>query len=327
MGGREQLVVDNSILAATAKCDTYAYSRYALGLSTRQESLAMAAGSAIHLGLAAWLGGASRADAVSVVATDYESAVSRHLRLTERDRLSADDRRFEPAWIEAIFEQWLERFEGTAFPFKVIEIGSTERPVSADFEMDTRRGRGVTYVARLDAVVRRWTAGGRWSMDHKTTRKATDWWIEGQKISSQFSGQLWLGRTLGRPFEGVILNVIEIPEPHTSEGTCKVHKVSYQECSIRHAGGTFVYVQRSEPEMQAWLKSARRLVQRYEQLFDRAADSGIEGVKDVSMQGRFNGSCTFCEFREWCRLGRPTSASAVRATFLADPWDPLRPAA
>jgi PD-(D/E)XK nuclease superfamily len=318
-------VVDNSILAATAKCHTYVYVRYGLGLNTRSESLALSAGSAIHLGLAEWMGGASVKRAVSVMATDYEEAVSRHLRKTERDQLGADDRRFEPEWVEAIFQQYLDHFEGQ-FPFKVIEVGRIEAPVSADFQqITTLTRRPVLYVARLDAIVRRWEAGGQWSMDHKSTRKATEWWVEKEKISSQFSGQLWLGKRQEREFQGVVLNVIELPEPHRSERECPEHHVSYQECSVRHAGSTFVYVQRSEAEMVAWEMSARRLVNQYDRLQAKADVEGITGVTSVSMQGRFNQGCVFCEFREWCRLGRNTSKAAVRATFIDDPWDPLKP--
>jgi hypothetical protein len=324
--GDEWLVVDNSILAATAKCETYAYTRYGLGLNTRAESLALRAGSAIHLGLADWMGGGSVKHAVEVMAVDYERAVSRHLQKIERDQLGADDRRFEPQWVEAIFQQWLDRQTDAGFPFKVIEARSAERPISHDFGMRAVVTRlPVLYVARLDAIVRRWEAGGRWSMDHKSTRKASEWWVEKEKISSQFSGQLWLGKARGEDFQGVVLNVIEVPEPHHSDRKCPQHKVSYQECSVRHAGGTFVYVQRSEAEMVAWEMSARRLVNRYDRLRAKAIAEGITGVESVSMQGRFNGNCVFCEFREWCRLGRNTSKAAVRTTFIDEPWDPLKP--
>ena len=87
--------------------------------------------------------------------------------------------------------------------------------------------------------------------------KASDWWVEKQKVSSQFSGQLWIAAQLGEPLAGVVLNVIEIPEPHKSDRKCAEHKVSYQECSVRHAGNHLVYVTRAPVEMASWEMSAR----------------------------------------------------------------------
>lgn len=320
----QPLVVDNSILSAVAKCDTYCYVRYALGLTTREENLAMGAGSSIHLGMKAWLDGQGVDQAVKVVSEDYERRVEEHLRLIARTRLTAEDRRFEPEWIEAIFHQYLMRNEGK-WPFKVVQM-MTEVPVHAPFDVDVPSGKPVTYVARLDAIVRKWESGGKWLMDHKTTKKASDWWIEKEKVSSQFTGQLWLAGQGAFDFdpEGVVLNVMEIPEPHRSDKVCPVHKVSYQECSVRHAGGTYTFVTRHAQEMVGWLYTVEKLIRRYDRLCTRAEDEGIEGIDQVQMQGRFSKECTFCDQKEWCRLGRNTSARAVEATFVQHRWNPLR---
>ena len=61
-----------------------------------------------------------------------------------------------------------------------------------------------------------------------------------------------------------------------------------------------------------------------ERLVTRAQRDGVEAVADIQMQGRFNDSCTFCEMKEWCRVGRPTREANIRTTFVPDPWDPLR---
>jgi hypothetical protein len=318
----EPLVVDNSILSAVAKCDTFAFVRYACGLNTREESLALGAGSAIHKGFQAWLEGQGNDRAIEVMAEDYEGRVERFLRLTDRHALGKDDKRFEPAWVEAIFTQYLNRYDGR-WPFKVVKA-TAEKPISAPWP-GASHGRPIIYVARLDAIVRKWEAGGKWLLDHKTTRKVSDWWIEKEKISSQFTGQLWLAREQGivAGAEGVLLNAMEIPEPHRSDKICPLHKISYQECSIRHAGGQFVYVTRHEAEMEAWKFSAQRLIKRYGNLVNWAEEAGIEGVGEVQMQGRFNQGCVFCPQKEWCRLGRNTKPAALRTTFVEDTWNPL----
>lgn len=320
----EPLVVDNSILSAVAKCETYAYVRYACGLNTRTESLALSAGSAVHAGLAAWLSGVPAGKAVQLMATTYEEDVSRYLRKLELDDLGEKDARFKPAWVEAIFAQYLEA-HAEGWTLKVIKA-TMEKPISHPFPVEVPSGRKVRYVARLDAIVRRWEEGQKWLCDHKTTRKVSDWWKDKMKVSSQFSGQLWLADqgAVENEVAGVVLNVIELPEPHKSERKCPEHKVSYQECSVRHAGWTFVWVPRHRQEIWSWFDSASLLTRKYDRLQRRAMEEGVEGVKAVPMQGRFNDSCTFCSMKEWCYLGRNVRPSAIRATFIEESWDPER---
>jgi hypothetical protein len=291
-------------------------------LATRGESLALAAGSAVHLGLAHWLETDDIEASVRIMADDYEAAVARYLKRIEQRDLPADDRRFAPEWVEAILHQYLTRYAGK-WPFKVVKR-TTEKPISARFPM---AGREVLYVARLDGIVRRWESGGKWSLDWKTTRKASDWWIAKQQTSSQFTGQDWIARQQEDfDFQGVVLAVLEIPEPHRSEQTCKEHKVSYQECSIRHAGSHFVYVTRSDPERAAWKWTAKQLIRKYERLVLRAQEDGMAAIVDIPMEGRFNDSCTFCDMKDFCKLGRNVSRANLRATFIDEPWNPLREA-
>ena len=316
----DELIVDNSILSAVARCPTYAYTRYCLGLNVKGESLPLEAGHAIHLGMELWMQGRGVKVAVKAMADYYERAVTRYLMSIEADNLPAEDRRMAPERVISIFTMHLGKLE-ERWPFKVLKK-AIEGPIAAPFG-ETSVGQPVIYVARLDAIVRKWEQGGKWSLDHKSTRRITDWWQDKQKVSSQWSGQVWLGRQHGvGELEGVIIHAIELPEPHTSDRTCKEHGVPYTECSIRHATYDYVYVTRSEPELAAWELSARKLVEQYAWLKRLAEKEGIEGIKQVQMNGRFNEGCVFCGFKDWCRLGRPTGARQVAATFRTDPWDP-----
>ena len=96
----------------------------------------------------------------------------------------------------------------------------------------------------------------------------------------------------------------------------------YTECSIRHATYDYIYVTRSQAELDGWERSAVELIGHYAWLRKKAKADGIEGVHDVGMQGRFNEGCVFCPMKEWCRLGRPTSERMVKATFVSSHWDP-----
>lgn len=319
----DTLVTDNSILSGTAKCHTYAYARYACGLGVKGDSLAMEAGSAIHVGMERWMKGEGTRRAIMGMSSYYEPVVDNYLRSIEEDNLPENELRLAPDRVAAIFAQHLSRLE-ERFPFKIIQAG-VEKPVHAEMpNVEGVGGRKVLYVARLDAIVRKWEEGGKWSFDHKTTRSITDWWKDKQKVSSQWSGQVWIGQQHGvEKLEGVIVHAIELPKPYTKTSNCKEHGVPYTECSVRHAGYDFIYITRGPAEMEAWELSARRLIAEYAGLKDKADREGIAGVHEVPMQGRFNEGCVFCGMKEWCRVGRPTGARQLKVYFREDPWDPL----
>jgi hypothetical protein len=315
-------IVDNSILSAVAQCDTYDYVTYCMHLRPKGTALALEAGSAVHVGMAEWLRHGTDAKAIpramAAIRKYYQPAVTAWETRAEKPVAPGD--RFHPDWVYGIAEQFL-RAQSGQFPFKL--VGTViEEPVAAElFQM--KDGRPVWIVARLDARVRKFASGGKWNLDWKTTKKVTDWWTDKTKVRSQFLGQLWIGEQ-SEELEGVILGVIEIPEKHKSEQTCKEHKVSFQQCSILHAGYDYIYVTPKRGELPVWHDGAVWLAKRHLRLMAQAEAEGIEGVRGVKMQGRFNESCTFCDLREWCKDGRPTSAANVRAKFERRVWDPMR---
>src|SRR5215813_10731933 len=299
-------IVDNSILSATAQCSTYDYMAYCCHLRPKGTALALEAGSAVHAGLAEWLRGGTKASAIpkamAAVKAYYGPAVGAWEQRAEKEVPIGD--RFHPDWVYGIADQYLRNVSGK-FPFKL--VGSVvERPVAAELTV-LKDGRPVWIVARLDARVRKFASGGKWNLDWKTTKKVTDWWTDKTKVRSQFLGQLWIGEQQGESLEGVVLGVVEIPEKHRSEQVCKEHKVSFQQCSIRHAGYDWVYVTPKRLELPMWQRGAVMMA--------KAEAEGVEGVADVLMEGRFNESCTFCEYRDWCKDGRPTKPANVRALF------------
>lgn len=313
-------MVDNSILSATAKCHTYAFVRYALGLDIKGEALALAAGHAFHTGMELWMNKEGIKKATREMMKQYDAAVTRYLHTAELDELGGDDARFQPDWVASIFYAHLQKLE-ERFPFKILK-GSMEKPIATPFPVAGLKV-PVIYVARLDAIVRKWEAGGKWSFDHKSTRRITEWWEEKQKTSSQWSGQVWMSRQHGMDeLEGVIVHAVELPNPHTSDRKCREHGVPYTECTVRHATYSFIYVTRSQAEIEGWHFTSTALTREFALLKEKAELYGMDAIGDVEMQGRFNDGCTFCSMKEWCRLGRNSSPRAVKATFIDNPWDP-----
>src|SRR5262249_42845163 len=295
---------------------------YCCHLRPKGPALALEAGSAVHAGLAEWLRDGSVAKAIpkamATIRAYYAKSVAAWETRAEKPVPEGD--RFHPDWVYGIAEQYL-RAQSGHFPFKL--VGKViEEPVSAEL-FTTKEGQAVWIAARLGARVRKFASGGKWNLDWKTTKKVTDWWTDKTKVRSQFLGQLWIGQQQ-EELEGVILGVIEIPEKHRSEQVCKVHKVSFQKCSIQHAGYDWIYVTPKRMELPMWQRGAVMLAKRHLRLMAKAEAEGVEGVADVLMEGRFNESCTFCEYRDWCKDGRPTKPANIRALFEKRVWDPTR---
>jgi hypothetical protein len=65
------------------------------------------------------------------------------------------------------------------------------------------------------------------------------------------------------------------------------------------------------------------LIRKFDQLKTRAEQDGMDAMPDIPMEGRFNGGCTFCEFREFCKFGRNVRPANLRAMFVEEVWNPL----
>lgn len=331
--GPNDLVVDNTILSSVAECETRAYVEHAVGLVPKVRGLALEAGQALHAMLAVFLPARDRRAMARGLAqlegyrTVVEAAIARGEEVP--GRYGADR-------VQAIGKQWMERNIGGNFPFlvfpKLLERSLAVPMRDRDGDLVSRRETGarVWYSAKLDAAVRRAESGVRWSMDHKTCVRATDWKIEKWKSSSQFTGQVYvIRRDAERRGEddpqvgGVIVNAIELPDPHTSDRKCPTHRRPYTACSVQHAGGTYVYVTRTAAEEAAWLDTAVAMVHRFDRLLTRGKAEGIEGVEAMPMRGRFTGACAFCDMKKWCDAGRPIGQRVLDITFRPYQWDPL----
>jgi hypothetical protein len=320
------VVVDNSILKTPATCHTLAYVQHAMHVRARSLALPLKMGSAAHEALAHWLKNGRDEQAMKGALSVFDQTygpVWKEAQKWAKENGETADARMEWARCGSILRQWMQAREGEKFAFSVFKE-KTERCLVAPFGMKLKDGREVLYSARLDAQVRKQESALKWSMDHKTTTSASVWWIGKQKVSSQFSGQVWVSREADDEVVGVVINAIEFPRPHTSDNKCPIHKVGYQECTVRHAGGTYVFATRTDPELQAWKFTARKRVREMERLWERAKEEGWSGLGKVQMQGRFNEGCTFCDQKGWCDAGRPTGSGALKATFESYEWNPVQ---
>lgn len=319
------VVVDNSILKTPATCHTLAFVQHAMHHRARSLGLPLKMGSSAHEALATWIkngrGEKAFAAAMSVFEQSYQPIWKAAVKQAKADGGVADSR-MDYTRCAAILAQWLLARQEEKWGFKAFP-DRTERCLVAPFGMTLKDGREVYYSARLDAQVRKTESGIKWSMDHKTTTSASVWWVGKQKVSSQFSGQVWVSREAEEEVAGVVVNAIEFPKPHTSDNKCPLHKLPYVECTVRHAGGTYIFATRTEAEIASWLFTAKKKVREMEKLWGLAQEKGWDGLSKVQMQGRFNEGCTFCDQKVWCDAGRPVNTGVLKATFEGYQWDPI----
>lgn len=304
----DDLIVDNTILSSTAQCHTQAALRHGLGYTTESESAAIMSGQFAHEVLAWWMCGKTPEEAITRL-EGYREWTAEH-GVGEDDRLAYSN-------VRRILKRWFQINPREKFPY-VVNPADVEVPMVAELGV-LADGQRVVMVALLDALVKSKT-GGRWTMDHKTTKYVNDWFKDDLDDAAQFTGQLWIAEENGQPLSGVVINALEFRKIPDSNRKCNQHTDSkYVECGIAHVTLERFTATRTPAELVSWAKTALGLARTYAKLKAKVAADPLV-VTQLPMQGRFNRACKNCEFREWCSMGRPKGSLR---TFTERRWNPL----
>lgn len=304
------MVVDFTTLKSVAECSTKAAMTAVLHLQPTGERLPLEAGIAGHAALAHWLETGEVSEALDLFTAHYAPIWAKALAA---GKVSArDEERLPPENLRAILRHWLRQWADGGFPYRLEAPGMTEIAVTRDL------GDDVTYVALIDAVVRS-KAGGRWFLDWKTTSSLGPWWEAQQEDSGQFTGQRWAAESIGE-VEGVVVGGIAFSRRNSAATRCPKHGVPYKECAFAHLEAKIKTVATTQVEIDAYADTVARMVKKLRRIQRQV--TSIEDVPGQPMEGRLNGSCKFCDYRDWCRLGRPVAARALKG-FEERVWDPL----
>ncbi len=307
----EPLYIDNSTLKAVAKCSTEAMLRYAYGWTTAEERAALLAGTAFHSLAEQHFKGAGAS--VSLGAFDATYREWSEANVSPTDRL---------AWgnLSRIVRRWIEAHPVAGLPFTVnpdlVEVG---------FAFPLVPDGSIVFCGRLDGVAE--YQGSLYVLEHKTTGRISLDWLDTFALDSQLSGYLWAAQQhTGKPVVGAFLNALEfskLPGGTTASGgparKCPDHKVTYDECGDMHATFRMTAVTRTPAAIEEWYKTAIHLARRYQDMLARWPK--IEQLGSVRTQGRWNGSCRFCGFKEFCKLDRPMHYIA-NGNLIHQPWRP-----
>jgi len=297
---------DNSILSAVAECSTQAVLRYILDYASVEERATLRSGDAGHQALAMHLRGFPDAYVLAHFQDLYAEWANENVM--PDDRLAY--------WnVARVLARYLETHPLDGLPFtadpKLVEIG---------FGYPLDDAGEFMFVGRMDAIVHSKAHDFPFVLDRKFRGQISDWWKRQFKLSSQLSGYVWAAeRHTNHPIGGAFIDAIQLSKlPSDDSRKCKEHGVVYAECGDLHAKFDLFPVTRTPDEIEEWHKTAIHLAKRFRDLLYKYGDISV--IQKVRTQGKFNGSCTFCGFYDFCATGR--QQSMVDSMLVQDPWHP-----
>lgn len=299
--------VDNTLLCDIAKCDAAGIARHGLGLRGTEEKVAADIGNVFHTALEQHFRGAGKDVVLGVLQAEHEKLFPNNIQPSED--------RFTLANCLKIMGRYCDIRPVERFPFEPVQF---ERTVGFELAED------ITFYAKRDLLVRDKNSGMTAPLDHKTTRTITDWWSKRFRMTSQMSGYIWAGQQeSGQPCGECYVNAIEVGLVPASSRKCATHKVPYAECGIEHIRFELLIYERSPEMIEAWKRDAIILARQFDVL--RRAFPTVEHLPFARRNGAFNDSCTFCEFKKWCKVG--FDAGMMNGLVESERWEPWATAA
>lgn len=294
-----------SSLGSIATCITKAFLSKECGLTTREESAALKAGSAGHAGLEVYF----RSEG------DKEGAKRRfeeEYGAWATDNVLSDNAR---SWenTSAVFGAFVDSLELDKLPY-TYEPAEVEQHLAAP--LGVFEGVEVSLQGFIDLPVRERATGARYIMDHKFTGWLKSDTVEGYKLAAQFKAYAWLWEEVKREaVSGVFVNVVEwgkLPQVrYTAAGKeykCRTHGVGYSECRLHHYNKQLVPLTLFPEDLLLWKANAEGLVARYAWYVARYGEGNagekLDAVQLLPMEGTFGAGCMWCEFKRYCRSGR-----------------------
>jgi len=306
--------VDNTLLCDVAKCDAAAVARHGLGLRGCEEKVAADIGNAFHAALEGHFRGQTKEQVLAIL-------VREHRKLFPNEIQPAENRFTLENCLKI-----MERYCDVRPLDRVIEVTGI-RPVSFEQVVGFELAEDIMFYVKRDMLVESTLTGLQAPLDHKTTKAITDWWSKKYRMTSQMTGYVWAGQQeTGQPGNECYVNAIEVREVPGSGGRCPMHKVAYSECGIEHVGFELLIYERSPEMIEAWKRDAIILARQFGVL--KQAFPTVEHLAYARRNGAFNESCTFCEFKKWCKVGfDPGMMAGLVVEERWEPWKEARPVA
>jgi len=140
------------------------------------------------------------------------------------------------------------------------------------------------------------------------------------------STYIWLKQqTTDEIVTGAYINAIQLNKlpdvrykQDGGEYKCKTHKCVISECRQQHANFALGITTRTPEALADWHKDAVALAKRFKVLTEYFGDRAL--LPYVPQQGKFNGGCTFCQFKDFCVANR--NPDLIESMLVHSPWEP-----
>lgn len=297
------LQVSNNTLGAVAKCSTMAVLRYGLMRESANEAPALRSGSAFHTLIEVWWKGGTRKEALTAFRTEYKEWAE--LNIDPEDKYQG---RFSWENMRKLAGFYLDRFPLDVLPFHV-----DPNLVEVSFALPLDKKGTIELIGIMDAgpVIDKQNKKLLHGVDHKTTGSiSSPWFLPQFRMGSQMTGYLWAMRQLAaHKVVSMYVNAIQLsklPYLNNPERKCSGqngHGVPYEECWPEHLTVQLIQVERTDEQIKAWRIDAIDLAHRLEDLL--STYHKVEQLPQIPQEGKFNGSCSMCDYSEFCFAGRP----------------------
>lgn len=304
----EAIIIDATMARAIARCSTEAALKYVYDYVSMEEKVAADAGTAFHKACELYFQGCTTEQMVATFASLYHPPAEVEPRLKHAN-------------LVRIVDYWARHHPPSVFPFK-IEAAEQPGRIRLGALAD---GTPVYYIFRIDFVA----SEGPFLLvgDIKSTKKLTPYWCDQWMTAAQLTGYVWAAMNGAlpehlreKPVIGAAIIAVEFREIPTSTYKCRQgHGVPYSECGILHCQSQVIRTSRVPDQLEEWRLGMLHLAQRYADL--RRRFPLLEDLSRVRMQGLWNGSCTFCDFRRFCLGGR--QRGLVDSMLVKSRWSPF----
>lgn len=296
---------DNTLLEDYAGCEAAGIARHVHGLRSKGEKVAADIGNVYHDGLKEHFGGQGKRRVLEVFTEAYDRVVP--------PGEQPEEDRFARVNCIKIMERYVDTRPVEKFPWVPVEL-ETVRGLPLD-----ENGDWMFYVKR-DMLVQDKVSGQFAPVDHKTTGRITDWFARRYRLTSQQTGYTWFtGVEKGQEVTLSYINALEIGKLPDSQRKCPVHKVLYLECGVEHANFQLFQYTRTPVQIEKWKQDALVLAKKAELMARAFGDLTV--LPYAWRNGAFNGSCMFCEYKDWCLHGfEPGLAEEYCVRERWEPW-------
>jgi len=304
---------DNSRIAAVSKCHTDATLQFVLGMQARDKPPPMIGGNHAHQALMVYI--ESGGDGASALALfdALHKPFSDSLNLKEDDKFA----QWSHENMRDVLHYYFLSHPLDAFPFEWI-MGSCEKSVTAMLTPE------IEIWAKVDALGREM---GIVPVDHKCRGSGiTHWYLSQFARGSQPSTYIWaVGEQTGEPVSSMYLNIIDMKKlpdlRYKKDGNpyrCNTHACAVTECRHLHSQHQLKIVTRTPQAIKEWKREAIACSNELSMLEEEFNDP--ERIQEVRVQGTTNGSCNFCQFKEFCNMGR--QPALIESMLVHSPWEP-----